>query len=89
MIDIDFFKSYNDEYGHLNGDNALRLVANHIKKQLKRPHDIIARYGGEEFAVILPNTDAKSAEHLLIEICNSVENLQILHHSSSISHYLT
>ncbi|NRD72529.1 diguanylate cyclase [Shewanella sp. VB17] len=89
MIDIDFFKSYNDEYGHLKGDDALRLVANHIKKQLKRPHDIIARYGGEEFAVILPNTDANSAERLLIEICISIENLQILHNSSSISHYLT
>lgn len=89
MIDIDFFKSYNDEYGHLKGDNALRTVANHIKKQLKRPHDIIARYGGEEFAVILPNTDAESAQRLLSEVCSSVENLQIEHDSSSISHYLT
>lgn len=89
MIDIDFFKSYNDEYGHTKGDVALRIVAKHIKKLLKRPHDIIARYGGEEFAVILPNTDADSAQQLLSEICASVENLKIEHDSSSISHYLT
>ncbi len=89
MIDIDFFKSYNDNYGHLNGDNVLRQVANHIKKKLKRPNDVIARYGGEEFAVILPNTDADSAYRLLSEICTSIENLQIEHDSSSISHYLT
>ncbi|WP_082930800.1 GGDEF domain-containing response regulator [Shewanella woodyi] len=89
MIDIDFFKSYNDDYGHLSGDNALRLVASHIKKQLKRPHDVIARYGGEEFAIILPNTNAESARNLLSNICRSVENLQVEHDSSSISHYLT
>jgi len=89
MIDIDFFKSYNDNYGHLNGDDVLRQVANHIKKQLKRPNDVIARYGGEEFAIILPNTDADSAHRLLSEICTSIENLTIEHVVSSISHYLT
>nr|WP_269970008.1 MULTISPECIES: diguanylate cyclase [unclassified Shewanella] len=66
MIDIDFFKSYNDEYGHLKGDNALRTVANYIKKQLKRPHDIIARYGGKSLRLFyqIPMPKARNAFYL-------------------------
>jgi len=57
LMDIDFFKKYNDNYGHIQGDQCLRLVAQTLKKALKRPIDIVARYGGEEFVAILPDTD--------------------------------
>src|SRR5690606_14676685 len=55
MVDIDFFKEYNDNYGHLAGDNCIRRVARLLKTCLKRSSDIVARYGGDEFAVILPH----------------------------------
>lgn len=89
LIDIDFFKSYNDEYGHLSGDDALKIVAQHIKQQLKRPHDVIARYGGEEFVVLLPDTQREDAQRIMTEICLSVEQLQLAHCSSAVSHYVT
>ena len=56
MIDIDFFKPYNDIYGHQSGDECLRRVAKAIKEVLHRPADIVSRYGGEEFVVVLPET---------------------------------
>lgn len=61
MIDIDYFKKYNDRYGHLAGDIALRSVGQTMEEALHRPGDMIARYGGEEFMVVLPNTDAAAA----------------------------
>lgn len=61
MVDVDCFKSYNDQYGHLSGDECLREVSRHLKTSLKQPADIAARYGGEEFAAILPNTDEEGA----------------------------
>ncbi len=57
MLDIDFFKKYNDEYGHLKGDDVLRQVDTALKQQVKRPIDTVFRYGGEEFVVLLPNTE--------------------------------
>ncbi|MEM9806288.1 MAG: PleD family two-component system response regulator [Cyanobacteria bacterium P01_D01_bin.56] len=57
LLDIDCFKAYNDNYGHLGGDQCLRQVASAIKDAARRPADVVARYGGEEFAMILPNTD--------------------------------
>ena len=62
MTDIDHFKTFNDTYGHLTGDQVLRLVALSVKQNVKG-RDIAARYGGEEFAVILPNTVLRSARH--------------------------
>jgi diguanylate cyclase (GGDEF)-like protein len=59
MIDIDHFKSVNDQYGHFIGDECIRGVASTFKNALKRPSDDVCRYGGEEFALILPSTDLK------------------------------
>jgi diguanylate cyclase (GGDEF)-like protein len=72
MCDIDYFKIYNDTYGHQAGDDCLRSVAQTIRQSLQRPTDVAARYGGEEFAVILPQTDAASAlivaEHIRVKV---------------------
>ncbi len=64
MVDVDYFKSYNDLAGHVAGDGALRKVAECIDANIRRPGDIACRYGGEEFAIILPRTDVAGAYHL-------------------------
>lgn len=87
--DIDFFKRYNDTYGHQAGDDCLRNVAMKIRLSVKRPADLVARYGGEEFAVILPNTDAKGAIHVAETIRQGVETLKIPHGGSESSKYVT
>lgn len=65
MIDIDYFKKYNDFNGHLAGDDCLRQIAIALKETLKRPADFAARYGGEEFVILLPETD-KRVQHILL-----------------------
>ncbi|GAA0855609.1 diguanylate cyclase [Aliiglaciecola litoralis] len=82
MIDIDFFKAYNDRYGHLKGDDCLRLVAKVIGKCMSRPTDIVARYGGEEFVCVLPQTDNKGAADMSYTIREAVLDLNILHEDS-------
>lgn len=82
MCDIDFFKAYNDNYGHLAGDFCLQQVANAIGRAVSRSADLVARYGGEEFAVILPNTDADGAVRVAEQIGQQVKQLQIAHASS-------
>jgi diguanylate cyclase (GGDEF)-like protein/PAS domain S-box-containing protein len=89
ICDIDFFKNYNDSYGHLRGDDTLYAVAQAIQATLKRPMDLVARYGGEEFAVILPATDAEGAERVALQIKAAVEELQIAHKSSRTREYIT
>jgi diguanylate cyclase (GGDEF)-like protein/PAS domain S-box-containing protein len=89
ICDIDFFKNYNDAYGHLRGDDTLYTVAQAIQATLKRPMDLVARYGGEEFAVILPATDIEGAERVAIQIKTAVDELQIAHNSSRTSQYIT
>ena len=69
MIDLDFFKSYNDTYGHQKGDDCLKKVANVIEAAMKRPADMAARFGGEEFVLVLPETSYKGAMLSLIHIC--------------------
>jgi diguanylate cyclase (GGDEF)-like protein/PAS domain S-box-containing protein len=89
LCDIDFFKAYNDTYGHQGGDNCLQLVALTLKKSLNRPNDFAARYGGEEFSVILPNTDKTGALKVSETIKKWVEELQIPHASSRVSNIVT
>ena len=84
LCDVDFFKLYNDRYGHPAGDQCLRLVAQAIHQSLRRPSDLAARYGGEEFAVILPNTNAQGAIKVAEMICKNIAALQIPHECSEV-----
>ncbi|NJD07250.1 MAG: GGDEF domain-containing protein [Methylococcaceae bacterium] len=79
MIDVDFFKRYNDHFGHQAGDECLARIAAAVKEQLHRPADVAARYGGEEFAVILPETERKDAEEIAEAIQSQVRELAIPH----------
>ncbi len=79
MIDIDFFKLYNDIYGHLTGDDCLKLVVNTMQAQLSRASDLLARYGGEEFVCILPDTDIRGAKKVADKLRNAVIAQQIPH----------
>ena len=89
MIDIDFFKNYNDTYGHLQGDLCLRQVARAIETALKRPGDFVARYGGEEFVVLLPGTDLAGALSIAGLIRANVRAAAIEHASSQVSKRVT
>jgi len=82
MIDIDFFKKYNDTYGHLAGDDCLKLVSAAIDEATRRPGDLAARYGGEEFSVLLPNTDLEGGMAVARRICAAVVALQEGHRAS-------
>ncbi|BCO08964.1 hypothetical protein GF1_13400 [Desulfolithobacter dissulfuricans] len=82
MFDIDNFKTYNDTYGHVKGDECLKKVAQTIKESLKRPGDFCARYGGEEFVVLLPDTSLEGALHVAERIRLNVKNLEIPHKKS-------
>ncbi len=89
MIDIDFFKKYNDRYGHAQGDKCLVQVAQTINDSVKRPQDYVARYGGEEFAVLLPDTEQQGALFIAEKICTAVEALGIAHESSQVGDHVT
>jgi len=79
MIDVDNFKQYNDEYGHLAGDNCLRKIAIALNLALKRPGDMIARYGGEEFVAILPGTPLSGGLSIAQYLCDTVKELALRH----------
>ena len=89
FCDIDYFKAYNDCYGHQAGDECLKRIALATKEIAKRPTDLVARYGGEEFVVILPKTNIEGAVHLAQQIQDRVAQLQILHPQSLVSNYVT
>ena len=84
LCDVDYFKAYNDTYGHQAGDNCLYEVAQGIKRAVKRPADLAFRYGGEEFAVILPLTKEQGAVKVAEEIHQQIQDLQLQHAGSEI-----
>ncbi len=89
LCDIDYFKQYNDAYGHLEGDDCLKLVAQTLYHSARRPYDLVARYGGEEFAAILPGTSWEGAIEVAQRMRTAVAQLEIPHRGSLISPYIT
>jgi len=89
MIDIDYFKKYNDAYGHDAGDNCLKTVASILAECIIREEDFIARYGGEEFTVILPNTDKSGAQVIAEKLLKKVRECNIPHKASDVADYVT
>jgi diguanylate cyclase (GGDEF)-like protein len=89
LCDVDFFKTYNDTYGHQAGDACLQQVAKAISQAVSRPADLVARYGGEEFALILPNTNAEGAVQIAEKVRSEVKALEIAHAKSQISKCVT
>lgn len=89
MLDVDFFKRFNDHYGHQAGDDCLRRVASTLKNSLMRGGDHVARYGGEEFVCLLPDTDFAGAMRLAEAIRHEINGLQIEHAQSSVAPYVT
>lgn len=89
MIDIDAFKTYNDTYGHVQGDSCLRAVASVLKEMSRRPGDVVSRYGGEEFICILPNTNFEGAMSLAEKIRLTINHLSIPHRTSIVANHLT
>lgn len=79
MIDVDLFKSYNDSFGHLQGDHCLKRIAEEIIAVIRRPRDFVARFGGEEFVMVLPNTDIAGAKEIAARIHKRVELLAMPH----------
>lgn len=89
LIDVDYFKQYNDKYGHQKGDECLITIASAMRRCLSRSIDFIARYGGEEFIVVLPSTDVKGALKVAGYLRQAILNLKIPHALSDVSTYVT
>ncbi|KAF3884286.1 MULTISPECIES: diguanylate cyclase domain-containing protein [Nostocales] len=89
LCDIDFFKAYNDHYGHQAGDDCLKQVAQAIAQSIRCPGDLAARYGGEEFAVILPNTGTQEALNVAARVQVTLANLNISHPRSQVNSIVT
>ncbi len=89
MVDIDHFKAYNDHYGHLQGDESLKRAAQALSAAATRPRDAVARFGGEEFALILPESDAASAQKIAARCRSLMFKEQIAHAASPVSQILT
>jgi len=89
LCDIDDFKSFNDTYGHVAGDECLKKIAQALNNALNRPGDLVARYGGEEFGIILPYTSAAGALALANMLRAQVEALQIVHRASKVTGFVT
>jgi diguanylate cyclase (GGDEF)-like protein len=89
LIDIDYFKKYNEAYGHDAGDNCLRVIASTLIQGVSRDVDFVARYGGEEFAIILPNTDKNGLHMIAKKLLEKVRECKIPHKASHIADYVT
>ncbi|WP_339465591.1 diguanylate cyclase [Pseudomonas sp. EA_65y_Pfl2_P74] len=89
LADVDFFKRYNDQYGHQAGDSCLRSVAQALSETVRRPYDLVARYGGEEFACLLPTTSYAGAVEIAEKMQANVRALAIEHSTSDADHVVT
>jgi len=89
LIDIDYFKQFNDRYGHLAGDDCLKQVATALKRTVQRAGDLVARYGGDEFACILSGTGQKSAGIVAQRITDTIAGLRIPHEGSAVADHVT
>jgi len=89
LIDVDYFKQYNDHYGHGAGDNALKKVAAALKEVAQRPRDFVARYGGEEFLLMAPHIDELGSHKMLNNLILAIEDKQIKHEYSDVGELLT
>jgi len=89
MVDIDHFKSYNDLYGHLQGDECLKLITAIINESIDRTDDFAVRYGGDEFAVVLPNTDKTGAIHIAETILDNVRAKKIFQDNNPVTDYVS
>ena len=85
LFDVDYFKQYNDYYGHQTGDSCLQKIAQVAQASIHRPADFVARYGGEEFAIVLPNTSQEGAIAIAQRIQESLQSLAIPHRQSDVS----
>ena len=88
LIDIDYFKQYNDNYGHIKGDECLYQIAQCIAATMNHEKDFVARFGGEEFVVLLPEADPKKALHSALQIQQAINQLVIKHEYTDIG-YIT
>ncbi|MCB6184207.1 diguanylate cyclase [Leeia sp. TBRC 13508] len=89
MIDVDFFKRYNDHFGHLQGDECLKQVAQSLNLSVKRPRDIVSRFGGEEFCCVLSNCDLFAAELVASRMCEEIRQLALPHPDSEAAEVVT
>ncbi|MBD3824610.1 MAG: GGDEF domain-containing protein [Epsilonproteobacteria bacterium] len=89
MLDIDYFKQYNDTYGHIEGDFALKTVAKVLRDTLKRPSDFVFRLGGEEFGILLVDTDEHNSAKMAKTICDAVLRREILHSGSRVHQFMS
>ncbi len=89
MLDIDFFKQYNDTYGHVEGDYALKSVAKVLQDTLKRPSDYVFRLGGEEFGVLVTDTDESNSAKLARDICDAIRGRELKHEKSTVNEFVT
>ncbi len=89
MVDIDYFKKYNDQYGHQQGDECLVRVSDALVALAHRPGDLVVRYGGEEFLLLLPETDLEGVQHIADNICSGIRDLRQEHAQSDIAEVVT
>jgi diguanylate cyclase (GGDEF)-like protein len=89
LIDVDYFKNYNDTYGHARGDDCLRAIGRALQTVTRRPADLAARYGGEEFALVFPETDGVAASMLMTSLLEAVRRLEIPHAASGCGEHVS
>lgn len=89
LLDVDYFKQYNDHHGHLEGDDCLKAIARALARTVTRPRDLVARYGGEEFVLLLPETDLDAARQLAEECQQAIAALALPHAASAVSSKVT